>query len=220
MGALEAIVVVYLRQIYYPAGFDFPLILLSPRMFFVECLREIATIAMLIMVGVIAGKNALQRFACFLFAFAVWDIFYYVWLKVLLNWPASFLTWDLLFLIPVPWVGPVLAPIIVSLTMILFSAAIIYFQASDIRVKIKWSEWSLTLIGALIIILTFVWDYTQIIVNEVIVLSLRNILISANFWEAISTYKPSYYNWYLFVLGEGFIISAIIRFLKANKIKS
>jgi hypothetical protein len=175
---------------------------------------------MLIMVGVIAGKNALQRFAYFLFAFAVWDIFYYVWLKVLLNWPASFLTWDLLFLIPVPWVGPVLAPLIVSLTMLLFSGAIIYFQASEISVRIKWTEWSLTLIGALIIILTFVWDYTQIIVNEVIVLSLRNILISANFWEAISTYKPSYYNWYLFVLGEGFIISAIIRFLKANKIKS
>ncbi len=85
MGALEAIVVVYLREIYYPQGFEFPLILLSPKIFFVECLRELSTIVMLIMVGVIAGKNSLQRFSYFLFAFAVWDIFYYVWLKVLLN---------------------------------------------------------------------------------------------------------------------------------------
>jgi len=102
-----------------------------------ECCREAATIIMLAAVGIIAGKDNLQRFAYFLYAFAVWDIIYYAGLKVLLNWPSSFLTWDVLFLIPVPWIGPVLAPIISSLTMILFGGIIICLQEKGYIVKIK-----------------------------------------------------------------------------------
>ena len=100
MGILEAIVVVYLRAIYYPQGFEFPLSSISPQMLYVEFLREIATIIMLVTLAAIAGKNSLQKLSYFLYSFAIWDISYYVWLKRLLNWPPSFLTWDLLFLIP------------------------------------------------------------------------------------------------------------------------
>src|SRR5579859_4688314 len=129
MGFLETAVVVYLRKIYYPHGFQFPLTPVDPDIGLVEFLREAATIIMLVGIGIIAGKNTSQKFAIFLYCFAVWDIFYYVFLKLLLGWPESLFTWDILFLIPVPWVGPVLAPSIVALTMIAF--ALVTIRAVD-----------------------------------------------------------------------------------------
>ncbi len=86
MGFLEAIVVVYLRQIYHPQGFDFPLGAVSPIMLSFEWLREIATIVMLVALAALAATNFLQKFCYFLYSFAVWDIFYYLGLKLLLDW--------------------------------------------------------------------------------------------------------------------------------------
>jgi membrane protein implicated in regulation of membrane protease activity len=57
--------------------------------------------------------------------FAIWDIFYYIFLWLLIGWPESFFTWDILFLLPVTWVGPVLAPVINSLTMIVLAGLIL-----------------------------------------------------------------------------------------------
>jgi hypothetical protein len=211
MGALEAIVVVYLRQIYYPLGFDFQLTLLSPRMLTVECSREAATIVMLVAVGILAGRDTLQRFAYFLYTFAVWDIFYYVWLKLLLDWPSSFLTWDVLFLIPVPWIGPVLAPLICSLTMILLAGIIICLKENGCMIKIKLSEWSLASLGASIILFTFVRDYSEIIFRE-----------NRQLIEIISGYKPTRYHWELFLLGEILILCSLImvcRSATANKLR-
>jgi hypothetical protein len=111
-GFLEATVVVYLRQLYYPEGFDFPMIWASLELFRIELIRELSTLTMLLSIGILTGRNAIQRFAWFLYAFAIWDIFYYIALKILIGWPPSLLTWDLLFLIPVAWNGPVLAPVL------------------------------------------------------------------------------------------------------------
>ena len=86
-GFVEAAVVVYLRRIYYPEGFSFPLKPLIDNLMGVEVLREAATIFMLLSAAALAGKKIWERFAYFLFCFGVWDIFYYVWLKVLLDWP-------------------------------------------------------------------------------------------------------------------------------------
>src|SRR5580700_10847047 len=110
MGFLEAAVVIYLRKMYYPNGFHFPLTVVEPDIGLTEFLREAATVIMLLAIGILTGKNTSQKFGIFLFCFAIWDIFYYVFLKMLIGWPASLLDWDILFLIPVPWVGPVLAP--------------------------------------------------------------------------------------------------------------
>ena len=117
MGFLESAVVIYLRTIYYPEGFAFPIKLSGQTIALTEVLREAATLVMLFTVSLIADKKGINRFAYFLLAFAVWDIFYYIFLKLLIHWPASFFTWDILFLIPFIWVGPVLAPIINSITM-------------------------------------------------------------------------------------------------------
>ncbi len=69
---------------------------------------------MLVAVGWLAGRGRAERWAYGLFAFGMWDIGYYIWLKVLVNWPATLLDWDVLFLIPLRWWGPVLAPVLIA----------------------------------------------------------------------------------------------------------
>jgi hypothetical protein len=120
MGYMESSVVVYLRAIMYPDGFGFPLAPFDSHLAVTEIFREVATIIMLLGAGIIAGKTFPERFAWFIYCFAIWDIFYYVFLKALLGWPESFMTWDILFLIPATWVGPVISPIIVSLFTFLY----------------------------------------------------------------------------------------------------
>ena len=80
----------------------------------IEIGREAATLIMLLGVAMLAGADRWERFLAFCLSFGVWDIFYYAWLWIFVRWPASLFTWDLLFLIPVPWIGPVLAPVLVS----------------------------------------------------------------------------------------------------------
>src|SRR3972149_9492425 len=125
IALVESAVVVYLRELHYPEGFRFPLKLIIDKTVIVELYREIATVIMLLSIGALVGKIFWERFAYFLIAFGVWDIFYYVWLKVAIGWPVSILDWDILFLIPVPWIGPVIAPVLVSLLMIVAGVRIL-----------------------------------------------------------------------------------------------
>lgn len=133
---IEAAVVVYLREIFYPAGFTFPLpqfgINVSPlwrRLLLTEAGREAATMVLILTGCWLFGRNRRQRFAYFLVIFAIWDIFYYVWLKVLVDWPASIMDWDILFLMPLTWASPILAPVLVSLAMLYIGSVVIYRDA-------------------------------------------------------------------------------------------
>lgn len=203
MGYLETAVVVYLRQLYYPQGFGFPLVALSPEVGLVEILREAATVVMLAGVAMLTGLNARQRLAFFLLAFAVWDLSYYVFLKLFLDWPTSWLTWDILFLIPAPWIGPVLSPVIVSFSMIAMSAAILRNEILGTSMNLGWRPWSLLLSGCLLIVLTWMWDY--IAFSGGIIYSPERAL------AVLSAYVPHQFNWWLFSLGEGLIIAGIVR---------
>jgi hypothetical protein len=217
MGYLESSVVVYLRKIYYPYGFKFPLIPVSPDIAITEFLREVATIIMLIGAGIMAGKNAVQRFAFFIYSFAIWDIFYYVFLKVLLNWPESLFTWDILFLIPFPWVGPVIAPCIVSVTMIFLTLIIVYHQEKDKHFHISFINWMFLILGSITVISSFMWDYIMYLsVNgtDKVVWTLSS---NTNLFEEVSNYIPQQFNWWLFGIGEGFILIAIHLILKRFK---
>lgn len=209
MGFLEAIVVVYLRELYYPNGFSFPLQAMPAGILSVELVREICTMVMLLTIALIAGKNKLQKFAWFIYCFAVWDIFYYVGLKLFLNWPPSLMTWDLLFLIPVAWVGPVLAPVICSLTMILLAACIVVLQEKGYDVRIKFSEWGLIIGGAVIIFIAFIRDHSRIIIREGFLGDYFNLLDNPRFNQVMAQYKPGYFIWPLFILGEIIILSGI-----------
>ena len=219
MGILEAIVVAYIRKLYHPTGFDFPLKATSPELVHTELIREITTIIMLIMIAVITGKNFLQKFSYFIFCFGVWDIFYYVGLKLFLNWPPSLLTWDVLFLIPVPWIGPVLAPIICSLTMILLAMSIVYLQEKGYVVRLKFSDWALIIVGAVTIFSSFIWDYTSIIISGGFLSDYWTLVTNGKFQDIVTRYIPSYYNWYLFAVGEILIITAVLLIIKHAKLK-
>jgi hypothetical protein len=121
MAWVEAAVVFYLRTMVNriePYQLDpFPII---GAMAQVEVAREAATLLMLLTVGILAGHSWRSRLGYFALAFGVWDIFYYVFLKVICGWPHSVMDWDILFLIPLPWWGPVLAPVLISLLLILW----------------------------------------------------------------------------------------------------
>jgi hypothetical protein len=130
-GYIEAAVVVYLRTIFHPSGFTFPLTEFgtSPlwkQLLLIETGREAATLVLITTASWLFGRTPQQRFAFFLTIFAVWDIFYYILLKVLIDWPTSIMDWDILFLIPTVWAGPIVAPIFVSLTLLAFAVIILY----------------------------------------------------------------------------------------------
>ena len=200
MGFLEAIVVVYLRDIYYPQGFKFPLMIIPDSTLQVEILREFCTLVMLVAIAVIAGKNKLEMFSYFLFSFAVWDLTYYIGLKLILNWPSSFFTWDILFLIPVPWIGPVLAPVISSILMIILSLLFLFILRRQEKFKVKFAEWILIYSGAVVIFLSFIWNYAEIIISNNL---LKNIfsLKQSSFIEISRQYIPTYFHWEIFLVG-------------------
>jgi hypothetical protein len=157
---IESAVVVYLRQIFHPDGFSFPLKIfgVSPlwkRLLITEVGREAATLVLILTVAWLSGRHRQQRFAFFLTIFAVWDLFYYVWLKVLIDWPKSLMDWDILFLIPVTWAGPVLAPVLVSVTMLAFAVVILYRGCAGRAVRASTIDWAGFVIAALLVVLAF-----------------------------------------------------------------
>ena len=161
MGLLESSVVIYLRQLFYPGGFAFPLSPIPGDLGITEVLREVATLVMLVSIGILAGRSFSTGFAWFIYSFAIWDIFFYIFLWLLIGWPPSLMTWDVLFLIPTTWTGPVLAPVLVSLTMILLALVILRRADSGIDSRIPGRIWGGLILGSLILIFGFILDYSQ-----------------------------------------------------------
>ena len=195
---VEAAIVEYLRFVWQPihAGLfpDVPADSIFPiirpdqleaegpqqlRLLYTELVREGATLLMLGAVALAVARNFRQWFAGFMIAFGIWDIFFYVFLKVLLDWPESVETWDLLFLLPVPWVGPVWSPVLVSLTMIGSGTLVLAREAIDRPLSFQWMHVGGIGAGGLIVIIAFCWDC-------------RNILAAG---------EPNSFHWPLFLAG-------------------
>lgn len=210
MGFMESAIVVYLRKIYYPDGFHFPLAPIELNIGAVEILREAATLIMLLTIGVVAGKTKLQRFSFFIFCFGIWDIFYYVFLKALLGWPQNIFDWDILFLIPVPWTGPVIAPCILSLTMIVFAMVFTNFEH---QLKLKISDWIMLSAGCLIIIFSFIYDYIRIVFSQ------TNSENNKALLSEMKNYIPGNYHWSIFLFGESLLIITILFIFRRSKIR-
>jgi hypothetical protein len=208
-GYVEAAVVVYLRQIYNPIrqrlhpdrnpGDLFPLITPrqlaasgpeNPRRIAIEVGREAATMLMLASVALAVARNFHQWFAAFAIVFGVWDITFYAFLKLMIHWPASLGTWDILFLIPLPWVGPVWAPCLVALTMIV--CGLISLRSGGVRGRAL--HWAGVLAGAAVIVIAFVWDF-------------RNTSAGG---------MPNPFHWPLFLTGEAIGLSAFLVAVKSQ----
>lgn len=156
MAYLESAVVVYLRMLYYPEGFEIILKPMPLRVYLVELGREAATMVMLFVLARLAFRSFWMRFSTFLYLFAVWDIFYYVWLFVFIHWPQSLTTWDILFLIPVAWIGPVWSPLLVSLNFILASIILNVMFRRGIVLRSRWYHWIVAIAGACMIFYSYV----------------------------------------------------------------
>ncbi|MDD4868962.1 MAG: hypothetical protein PHR77_00275 [Kiritimatiellae bacterium] len=177
MGLLEAVCVIYIRKI-FPVETNYPIPPLDQMR--VEIVREVCTIIMLVAVAWLGGINFRSRLACFFYAFGVWDILYYVGLAWLSGWPTSLLEWDCLFLIPKPWYGPVLAPVLISVYFVLGCCFLHAREIRNVPLRISFSMVSLQLAAFAVWYWSFVKDADQI---------------------TASAFKGITYSWPLFVLG-------------------
>ncbi|NHZ86720.1 MAG: hypothetical protein GWP19_12730 [Planctomycetia bacterium] len=180
MGLLEAICVVYIRQILFPPDGNIANTPLSDFDFALETIRESMTIIMLTTLSILAAFNWRTRLAMFFLAFGIWDIFYYVGLKIFLDWPTFILDWDTLFLIPVAWYSPILVPVLISTYFIIGSIFIVLHEGNGTTLNF----------GLTVIILQFlgfiVWFYSFI---------KDSAMISENGYANVE------YSWVLFFLG-------------------
>lgn len=154
MALVEAAIVVHLRHLYYPENPRalFPLILLNADDLARELARESATVVMILAVAMLAARDGVRRFAAFVFVFGLWDLFYYFWLKVYLDWPAQWLEWDILFLIPWPWLGPWLAPVLIALLFTFWGG---WALATPRAVRLHRADALLFVAGALLALAAF-----------------------------------------------------------------
>jgi hypothetical protein len=179
MACLESVVVVYFRALYFPDGFSLTLIQIPIRIIHIEIFREAATVIMLMSVSVLCGHNRVQRVSVFIFCFGIWDIFYYIWLKILLNWPAGLMDADILFLIPTLWIGPVLAPLLIAIGLTGTGILLFIREMHDKPIRKTWIGWILILGGCGLMFKSFLVD-------------------SPHSFETLSQFR---YPWELFILG-------------------
>src|SRR5437867_4743008 len=124
----------------------------------VELAREAATLVMLLTVGLLAGRTWQSRLGYAAIAFGVWDIFYYVFLKLMCGWPHSLLDWDILFLLPLRWWGPVLAPVLIAVLMILWGTLATTIERGREPSLSSWRAWSLNALGMALALYVFMAD--------------------------------------------------------------
>ena len=218
MGYLETSVVVYLRALYYPEGFVFPLRAMDHNLALTELYRELATLIMIFSVSVLAAKYWLHRFAWFLVIFAVWDIAYYIFLKLLLCWPESFFTTDILFLLPSIWTGPVIAPVINSLTMLMIASAILYKRNGSLPLtRLSRGTWALLITGSLVVLFTYMKDFAGFAMDYK-----QNLPSGETSGEKLimilsTQFVPRSFDWLLFTFGVMLHLTALYLILNKNK---
>jgi hypothetical protein len=162
----------------------------------VELPREFATMVMLFAVGMLAGRTWRARLGYAVIAFGVWDIFYYVFLKMICDWPHSLFDWDILFLLPMPWWGPVLAPVLISLLMILWGTFASQFERKHAPALSIWHIWILNFTGVVLALYVFMAD---------------TIIASHRGLEAVRTMLPEKFNWPLFCVALALMSVPVVR---------
>lgn len=192
MAWVESAVVVYLRTLIgRVTPYQTDPLPVSVGLGWIEVGRELATLVMLFTVGWLAGQTWRSRSGYSLIAFGTWDIFYYVFLVPMSGWPRSFLDWDVLFLVPLPWWGPVLAPVLISLLLISGGMLVAWGES---RQKPIWPHrWTVVLnfLGIGLALYAFMLPALQVIQGGE---------------QAVRQVLPTSFNWTLF--GLAFILLA------------
>jgi hypothetical protein len=196
MAFLEAAVVVYLRRIY---GINDLILQVPPfdsQIAAIEVGREIATLIMLLCIGWIAGKTISSKISYALITFGLWDIFYYIWLRVFIGWPLSMFEPDLLFLIPLPWWGPVLSPVLIALLMVIGGTIVVIETEKNRTLNFASWFWVCLTAGVLIMLFTFMSDALKVLPADA---------------ATLSNLKPSLFNWPVYSIGLGLVVIALWR---------
>ncbi len=186
MAYVEAAVVSYLREMRGIDDLMHDLPTTLDRFVAIEIGREAATMVMLLCVGWIAGRRLQDRLGFFVFAFGMWDVGYYGWLALFEGWPRSPLDWDVLFLIPVPWWGPVLAPALIAAMMSLGGAAAVIGADRGVSWRLSWTNAAVAAAGIALVLYTFTVDAWGAVPDG---------------REAVARVRPSDFQWPLFTLG-------------------
>jgi hypothetical protein len=162
-GWIEASVVVYLREIYvrevslqgpnYWAGLQVTLVSLPGHLVVVEMVREACTLLLLGAVAWLAGRRPADRAGAFLLSFGIWDLTYYAALKLIVGWPDSLSAWDILFLIPLPWVAPMWAPATIATFFV--AAGSYLFWTSERERRYRWPDIGVLVASVLLTIAAF-----------------------------------------------------------------
>ena len=99
-------------------------------------------------------------------------------------WPSSLLDWDILFLLPLPWWGPVLAPILIAVLLILGGLMITQSEEQG-PVRIPARSTLVALGGALLALYVFMEQAWAALPGGI---------------EAIRAVLPTSFNWPLFIV--------------------
>jgi hypothetical protein len=162
----------------------------------VELVREAATLVMLLTIGMLAGRTGRARLGYTAIAFGVWDICYYVFLKVIYDWPKSLFDWDVLFLLPLPWWGPVLAPICIAFLMIVWGTLVSQSaMGSPARSVASTLSWRLNWLGVGLALYVFMADSFRTVHQGM---------------DATRTVLPTIFNWPLFVVALALMAAPVL----------
>jgi hypothetical protein len=184
MAWLEAAVVLYLRTLVGRLDpYQATPLPISTGLGTAELVREAATLIMLAAVGWLAGHNWRERLAFFLIAFGVWDIFYYVFLRPLTGWPNSLTDWDVLFLLPLPWWGPVWAPVSIAVLMIAWGTLVTLGKPRDAMWRINWRCYAANAAGIALALYVFMADAIR---------------VAPQGSDALRNLLPTHFNWLVF----------------------
>jgi hypothetical protein len=113
---------------------------------------------MIATLGALAGRTWRHRAGYAALAFGAWDIFYYVFLRLISGWPGTLLDWDILFLLPLPWWGPVLAPVCIASLMIVWGTLVTQWQDPITATRFSRASWGMSGVGILLALGVFMTD--------------------------------------------------------------
>jgi len=172
MAYVESAVVVYIRRIYGINDLLLDIPSFDPVLAPIEVGRELATLIML--------------FSFVFFTFGIWDIFYYFWLRLFIGWPNSLFSPDILFLIPLPWWGPIIAPMLIAFLMVAGGTLAVIREDRGHKIRFSLFDWTTLIAGVFILLYSFMEDALAIMPADV---------------ETLAQLRPTSFNWPIYILG-------------------
>jgi hypothetical protein len=160
-----------------------------------EVVREAATLIMLFTVGWLAGRSWRSRLGYAMIAFGLWDIFYYVFLIPISGWPHSIFDWDVLFLIPLPWWGPVIAPCLIAALMIIGGTLVSLHDQPDRPIWPGRWAWLMNISGVIVALYVFMADAIRVSIEGL---------------QAVRDLLPQSFNWPLFIVALVLMTAPIV----------